>query len=364
MNLANDLRKLAPDWLPRSRLDRLIAVDWREELIQCMPRPVGRWLLDRARHLLVVPRGTTADLYSAVGSERERLGSIELSSPGPLPVTGDRSRRRRERTVLMVPSEQVLRRTVGFPVQVRENLAKVMHYEIDRLSPFSADQVCFDFIARGGGRSDRLTAELALCRRDQVSAWINRLRELGRPVDQLTWEGGWARANLLPASDRPARNLTLFTIPRLLGVVVLLLVAVVLISPLWQREQLLESTLAELRRLRVEAQQVEEVRSALAQAREGSIAVLRQKLEQPRMTDMLRELTRSLPDDTWIQSLEVRDGEVQLRGESSQATALIELLEREPGVEGVAFRSPVTQVARTGTERFNVAFRYRGVATP
>jgi len=184
------------------------------------------------------------------------------------------------------------------------------------------------------------------------------------PVDQLTWEGGWARANLLPASDRPARNLTLFTIPRLLGVVVLLLVAVVLISPLWQREQLLESTLAELRRLRVEAQQVEEVRSALAQAREGSIAVLRQKLEQPRMTDMLRELTRSLPDDTWIQSLEVRDGEVQLRGESSQATALIELLEREPGVEGVAFRSPVTQVARTGTERFNVAFRYRGVATP
>lgn len=364
MNFANQLRKLTPVWLPGSLVDRLAAGDWRDAFGRCLPGAVRRWWLSRDRHLLVVLQGAKADLYRAVGNERERFGSIELNTPGPLPIPAGQSRGRRQRTVLMVPSDQVVRRTVGFPIQVRENLAQVMRYEIDRLSPFSADQVCFDFIARSAGRSDRLMAELALCRRDQVKTWIDRLRELGRPVDQLTWDGAWPRANLLPAGDRPARDLTLFTTNRLLAVLGLALLSVAMISPLWQREQLLERSTSELRRLRAQAQEVDEVRQALEGAREASVTVLRQKVEQPRVTDLLRELTQSLPDNTWIQSLEVRGSEIQLRGESSQATALIQLLERQPGVAGVAFRSPVTQVARTGTERFNIAFRYQGPPGP
>jgi hypothetical protein len=77
------------------------------------------------------------------------------------------------------------------------------------------------------------------------------------------------------------------------------------------------------------------------------------------MIDLLRELTERIPDDTWVQSLEYQSGEVQLRGESGQATALIGLLEQAPGIDGVSFRSPVTQVARTGKERFNLAFTYK-----
>jgi general secretion pathway protein L len=62
-----------------------------------------------------------------------------------------------------------------------------------------------------------------------------------------------------------------------------------------------------------------------------------------------------------VQNLDYRDGEVQIRGESSQAAALIGVLEQAPGFEDVAFRSPVVQVAATGQERFHIAFRYRRV---
>ncbi len=345
-------------------LDGRTLAEWGVALRGCLPPSLRGWLLGRDRRLLVRPSGSTAELYLAVGEEREPLGALALTEPTPLPPLGDKAESERQRTVLVLPAADVLRRTVTLPIQVRENLAEVMRYELDRLSPFSSDQVGFDFETRPAGRPDRLTVELALCRRDGLQPWLDRLRELGRPVNEVTWEGAWPKANLLDPAERPPRRIALFRLDRLALAMAVVLAAAVLISPSWQREQLLERNERELRRLRAAAVEVDEVRRALELAREGSVAVLRRKAEEPRMIDMLREFTHALPDHTWIQSLDVQGDEVQLRGESAQATALIELLERSPGIADVTFRSPVTQVAQTGMERFNIALQHVRTSTP
>jgi general secretion pathway protein L len=234
-----------------------------------------------------------------------------------------------------------------------------MRYELDRLSPFQADQVIYDFtVPAGHARGSRINLDLALCRRDGVEAWIQRLREAGSPVDQITWEGAWPKANLLAPEDRPRRRTSWFDFNKLLWLLTLLLTAAALATPLWQKARMLETLDRELTKIRAQAVEVDDLRQELERARSGSTVVLRQKWEQPRMMDLLLELSERIPDDTWVQSFEYQDGEVQLRGESGQATALIALLEQAPGIDGVSFRSPVTQVARTGKERFNVAFTY------
>jgi general secretion pathway protein L len=144
----------------------------------------------------------------------------------------------------------------------------------------------------------------------------------------------------------------------LLTALVLILLVATVVTPLWQKARLLESLDAEVSRLRGQAIEVDDVRQELEKARQGSTVVLQLKWDEPRVIDLLRELTDRIPDDTWVQSLEYQNQEVQLRGESGQATALIGLLEGAPGFEGVSFRSPVTQVARTGKERFNLAFTF------
>jgi len=109
----------------------------------------------------------------------------------------------------------------------------------------------------------------------------------------------------------------------------------------------------------VQAEEVARVRADLERARLGSVEVLNRKREQPRMTDLLRELTDLLPDNTWVQTMNYREGAADIRGESAQATALIGVLEQGPGIDDVSFRSPVMQVASSGTERFHIAFDYR-----
>jgi general secretion pathway protein L len=330
---------------------------WRGQLAACLPRPLRLLLLGRDRHLVVLPQDSDASLYLSEEGERSPLGALSIDSEASPDTEGLAGQV--QRTVVLLPADQILRRSLSFPAQVRENLQQVIRYEMDRLSPFPGDQVLFDTYLRGSSRrGDRILVELALCRRDRAEPWLQRLGEVGFPVDQLTWEGAWPRANLLPLAQRPRRSIRGLASGIALFVLVSLLGAAALVTPLWQRGQVLATLQDDLERVRHAAQQVDKLRADLERARQGSVAVLQRKMDQPRMIDLLRELTLRLPDGTWIQNLDLDKGGIQMRGESTRATALIALLEKSAGVHGVSFASPVTQVAQTGAERFNITFQY------
>jgi general secretion pathway protein L len=333
---------------------------WRDSLLVCAPEIVRRQLVHQDQRLVIVPRTGTAELFEEQGKEQHLIGEIDPLASGALQAMLAGVQRTQHLTVIRLAEPQVLRRTVSFPAQVRDNLAQVVRYEIDRLSPFQSDQVFSDFRLLGPAAGPaKIAVELALCKRDEVRGWLQRLRDAGAPADALTWEGAWPKANLLPKDERPSRRGRLLTLTNVLLLLVLLLGAAALATPLWQKHQLRTALTAQVQELKGKAEEVYKARDALERARKGSVAVLQLKADQALSIDLLRELTERLPDDTWVQNLDVQDGEVQIRGESAQATALLGLLEKAPGISEVAFRSPVVQVATTGRERFHISFRYR-----
>jgi general secretion pathway protein L len=329
-------------------------------LLACLPAFAHRLLARHNRRLVIRPEGQRAHLSLVAGLETQPLGELDLAHTSTLPgITGVPEQERPRSIELCLPREAVLTRAVSFPPQVRANLSQVIRYELDRLSPFESKDVVFDFVAQSGSKAaDRLRLDLALCRRDQVDGWITHLETLGAPIDRITWNGAWKGANLLPPEQRPKPRRLRLTLGSVSVMVAILLAIAILVTPLWQKHHLASRLEAEVARLRTQAIAVDEVRQELERVRQGSTAVLQRKLEQPQILEMLRELTDRLPEDTWVQNLEFSADQVDLRGESGQATALIAILEQAPGIEGVSFGSPVTQIARTGKERFNIGFRY------
>lgn len=357
MSILNDLH------LERARLPGLAVLAalpqrWGQALLVCLPRCLRHWWARRRPLLVVSPRGDDAELALELLGEREAVGAIDLRTGGPATI-GD-GRQPWSRVVLELPATSVLVRGLTLPVQVRDNLRQVIHYEMDRLTPFQPGEVYTDVRVVGPlARGTKVALELAVCRRDQVADWLDRLREAGAPATVLTWPQAWPGANLLPAAERPRRPAFGAGVGLLLLVLVLGLAGAALYTPLLQQERALADLQQQLQRLRAEAVEVEDLRAELERARLGSVEVLEHKATQPRMTDLLRDLTELLPDGTWVQTLNYGNGEVDLRGESSQATALIARLEQAPTISEVSFRSPVMQVATSGQERFHMAFRFQ-----
>jgi general secretion pathway protein L len=81
------------------------------------------------------------------------------------------------------------------------------------------------------------------------------------------------------------------------------------------------------------------------------------KRRTPASIAILDEVTRVLPDGTWLNSLDLRDGALSLSGYSAKASALIALLEDSDLLEEVQFRSQVTFDQKSGAERFSISAR-------
>ncbi|MCJ7783415.1 MAG: PilN domain-containing protein, partial [Desulfobacterales bacterium] len=82
--------------------------------------------------------------------------------------------------------------------------------------------------------------------------------------------------------------------------------------------------------------------------------------------DLLEELTRLLPNTTWIWNLKYNGNEVELSGFADSASDLIPLLDKSPLFEKVEFLAPVTkelQMRGDGNkekERFKIKAKIEG----
>jgi general secretion pathway protein L len=191
-----------------------------------------------------------------------------------------------------------------------------------------------------------------------VDDLLIKLRDLGISPDIITTQaadGDTLPVNLLPQSTRPTRR---FSVPRLntvlAGIAVLLLVTAMLLPPLLgkrtledlqQQLQVAEAAAADGLALRRDVERLTLASTFLVTKKKTTVPVLQ----------MLAEVSRILPDDTWLTRVDVNGPELQLRGQSSAAAALIELLESSALFRDARFRSPVVQVPATNSERFHLS---------
>jgi len=86
-------------------------------------------------------------------------------------------------------------------------------------------------------------------------------------------------------------------------------------------------------------------------------------LENKRINEMssiklIDEVTQIIPDDTWLTRFVLKSGELQLQGESSNASSLIQTLESSNYFTDVQFRSPVTQNKISKKDKFHLSARF------
>jgi len=331
---------------------------WRKELVGLLPEGLRRTVSLRGRRLVLSVEGSELVAREGVGTELEQVARHDLASVAIEP-DGDAERSRAAEVVYCLPASEVLVRRIDLPVAAQENLREVLAFEMDRQTPFSAGQVYYDFRVVGRDRRrNRLEVKLVVAPRQTVDQELARLDRLGYRPDVVSVAGDDDECvgvvNLLPPERRSNRrgpgrlNLAL-------GAVVVVLLAAVLGLPLVQKEQAIAGLRPQLDAARKEAEAARALREATDTLEAQARFLIEKKRGSLLLLQVLNEATRILPDDTWVQRLEMRGDELQIFGESKGAALLIPLLESSPLFENVRFRSPVTQVPRGEGERFHVS---------
>ncbi|HSR71248.1 MAG TPA: PilN domain-containing protein [Kiloniellales bacterium] len=343
---------------------------WGGELAACLP-PRVRAALGRSRpQLLVEIDEERARFVVCKGGEKTQLGEVSVtdadlsaqqSGPQRAAVAAliRATKVSAAEVVLRLPRDKVLRRMVDLPAAAAENLREVLGFEMDRHTPFKAEEVCFDFALAGTDPTrKRLSVDLAVVPRELAEQSLRMVAAWGLRADALTVADGDSRParrfDLMPPGRASRSGSGLWRATLVQAVLALVLLAVAAYLPLRQDRKELAALEQEVARMREAALEAD----ALKQEHEETIArsryvAARKQRERP-VTVLLDEVTRLLPDNTWVLQFSQRDDRLSLSGYSGRPSGLIATLEDSEMLTEVRFSSPVTLDQRVGLERFNL----------
>lgn len=343
---------------------------WSGELAQLLPAQFGK-MRGIAHAPVVSLEGDEIVLREARAQGLAELSRTPLASLDPegrklalrnlLATAGEAQSRLR----LCLARDEALLRRVALPLATEENLAQVLEFEMDRLTPFRASDVYFGYrVAARDAATGKVQVDLAAARKDLVDAKLARLREWDANVGGVVLAEDLARSpapiNLIPDSGRGASQARgEGTVRNLAAAAVVVLLLIALVLPLYQKR---EAAIA-LRPVVEKAKQEAEATDALARQLEKQVAdynfLLSKKHSIQPALALIEELSRLLPDSTWVQQLDLRPvgkvREVQISGETTSSSKLIEIFEQATTLQNAAPRGTVTRGSQPGTERFLIA---------
>lgn len=268
------------------------------------------------------------------------------------------------RLALCLPAAAGLRRALALPVAARDNLAQVVGFEIDRQTPFRAEQVAMDVreLDQPAGEG-RFAAELIVLPRAALDPLLERLAALRirvDAVDLLTADGRRVGANLLAPAQRPRRSDPRRRLNLALGAASVVLLVLVLGQGLHNRQQALDAMQAQVDTMRGEAQQVAALRQQL-QDNAGAAGFLAQKKKDSvPVLALLDEMTRRLPDTAWLERFSLdASGAIGFQGQSVQAAKLVDAFKDSPLIRDVGFQGSIQADPTTGKERFYMVGKVR-----
>jgi general secretion pathway protein L len=325
---------------------------WVRQMRSLLPQ---RLLSDDAMAdaLVVVPESLN-DLPRIRLIQRRRrrevlLGRFRLDEAGQRAAKAA-IRQKPRRVVLQPDAAQVLERKVVLPLAAERDLTRVLSYEMDRLTPFAAAQVFWSAaVERRDRAASRLELSLTLVPKSVLQPVLAALDRIGLAPSAIAAvnEAGEHRVIDTQAPTLQRRVM----LPAAAGLLaVLALVAV--ITPFVTQSIARDAADGRIAALQPRIAEVEALRRHIAAGSAGSDAIA---AEQARLGDALQVLaavTDLLPDDTVLGDLSLRDGKLEISGQSQAAAQLIPALATDPTVHNPSFAAPVTRTADGKADTF------------
>ncbi len=337
---------------------------WLRELGHWVPEKIKRLVTDKPNHVLITPEPGQFRLSFVGHGETSELATLDrnASTASYQQLVAQDDRLVKAVVTLRLPAAMGLAKELSFPVAAKENLQQVIAYELDRLTPFKAEQVYFAVRPSDGLQEPgQIKVLLVMAPRDVVDGLYEDAKALGilpTYVDYLgvpnNLQSSRGRYTLLPEKYRQKTARTPFVIHTGLAVLLALLFVGLWVLPVWFQYQTVAALSEQVKAIEKEANKIKLMQGKVDEAIDETQKLLDEKTALPMVVAMLDGLSTLMKDDTFLNYLQFSDGNLQIQGESPSASALIGVLEESDLFKNARFVSPVTQDNISKLERFQI----------
>ena len=268
------------------------------------------------------------------------------------------------KVVLRLTGQDALVRELILPSATKENIRQVIAYELDRYTPFRAEQVYFAIrLPRYASDSEQIKVLLILTTRTLLNNLCKDVKTIlgisPSLVDYETvsndYEYDTEIYNLLPDWLSPQIPKTPQRIHTMLLSLMVVLLGAITALPVWFEYDTVQVLTKKVQKAEKEAREINALQSEIDEITQQTQHLLNEKNAAPSMLAMLNTLSSLMKDDTWLAYLHYADGSLQIQGQSPTASNLIAVLENSSVFSNPKFVSPVTQDSISKLENFEIA---------
>ena len=292
------------------------------------------------------------DAPSGLPFERAQIvdGKIVAARPDSVAAILDGSR-----AELVLRPARVLFRPLELPQRATEFLGGVVRAQIDRLTPWSANDAAFGWSEPAAAGPDRMTVTVAATARAMVQPLVDALAGAG--ADAVIVTATPPGAAPITVLDHRAPGALDFA--RVRNALVAVLIGAGLLAGISMSAAAVVSVryASEQEEL---ARRIAERRAAIRLGRDGPQAATplraleRRKYQNPSSVIVLEVLSQILPDHTYVTELRIEGDKLRVIGVTRDAPEQIRLLERSPNFTRATFFAPTTKGPSDPGERFHI----------
>lgn len=338
---------------------------WARELAFLVPEKLRQWLSDQSGYVFVSVNDDSLIFNRVTDAEKHLIVEVsnnENASANFTKLKANKIELEKARLVLRLSKGQAAARVLYLPAATKENLHQVAAFEMDRYTPFKADQVYFDVKFLGKEANGLIRVLLVLTPKATLDKLLMDVANIGiQPVmvdfeeaandlefDPLPYD-------LLPEFERPVVNKTTRALTWVGALATLVLAVAVMVYPVWRQSEIVESLKRQVKGLEKETRIVQARQLEIDKIIEETERLIETKNNSPSLNELINALSLLMPDDTSLTHLQFNNAKFQIQGQSPSASALIGVLEESPLFKNARFVSPLTQDRRTGLERFQIS---------
>ncbi|MGI9407128.1 MAG: PilN domain-containing protein [Hyphomicrobiaceae bacterium] len=314
---------------------------------------------DGREQALLVRKQSSFEVFHRRWGKLRRVSQIHTKDPADLALGPLLPASRRKTAILRFEQDDALFRTITLPPGTLDIIGPIVENQLERIMPWQPDDMFHGYrVVAGSRKGQEVQVEVVGLSKDLVNTAGQEIRAHGfEPVrvECARDDKGSTPIPLEITNSRQVRT-NRRTVARSLAV--LIGVATVAgIAGLW-RVFTVSSSLADIERQTTQLNtRVTAAETALKANRTSAVydQLVRQREKTPSTTLLLEELSRAIPDNAWVVRMEVADGRLQLFGQSTDTTPLVEILERSPALDRVHFSAPTTRTQDRSGRTFALA---------